>query len=405
MALSVGIVGLPNVGKSTLFNALLKKQAALAANYPFATVEPNNGMAVVPDDRLEKIARVWAENDAVGIGSKNPQGSSPSTQLRTSMPIPIQKGDAKNLPPLKPAMIEFVDIAGLVAGASKGEGLGNKFLANIRECDLICHVMRAFEDGNVVQTGKLDPVDDLDTIRTELILKDLETVEKVQGTKHKVQSIKEKKTREDVLRKVADALGQGKMANSVDYTDEEMLLLRDLHLLTMKPEIFVVNVSEEEISDNSEGKNPLTASRLSSLSRGGIRDEDVVFVSAKIEAEIAELEEDERIEFMKELGLEHSGLEMIAKAAYEKLNLISFLTVGEIESKAWTIRGGATAPEAAGVIHTDFAKRFIKAQVIGWKTFIELGGWKKAREVGKVRQEGKDYVMQDGDVVEFMIGK
>ena len=363
--LSVGIVGLPNVGKSTLFNALLKRQVALAANYPFATVDPNTGIVEVPDKRLEKLRNVVESNEGV-------------------------------VPPLKPAVIEFVDIAGLVAGASKGEGLGNKFLANIRECDLICHVLRAFEDGDVVLTGKMNPTEDLETIRTELILKDMETVERVRSTKYKVQSIKEKELRDRVMERLATCLGSGKMANSLVFDDDELEIIRDLHLLTLKPEIFVVNVSEEQLKNQ---RNEIRVKLVDEL-----KSENVVVISAKIEGEIASLDDEDQSLFMEELGIEESGVERMARAAYVKLGLISFLTAGKIECRAWTVRSGALAPEAAGVIHSDFSKKFIKAQVIGWEDFVQLGGWKKAREVGKVRMEGKEYVMRDGDVVEFMIG-
>lgn len=366
MSLSVGIVGLPNVGKSTLFNALLKRQVALAANYPFATVEPNTGMAQVPDSRLAQLAKVVKQNTNVD-------------------------------PPLKPAMIEFVDIAGLVAGASKGEGLGNKFLANIRETDLICHVLRAFEDSDVVLTGKMNPQDDLDTVRTELILKDLETVEKNQKTRIKDQ--KEKKLRDQVFPKLIKTLEDGKMANLLEFTKEELqTVVKPLSLLTLKPEIFVINVSEDQLGNVDQILDKFTTDTQ-------IGKQNIVFISAKIESELAELDIEERLEYMAELGIKISGIEQMAQVAYHKLGLISFLTAGEIECKAWTIHKGDTAPVAAGVIHTDFAKKFIKAKVLSWQEFVEFQGWKKAAEAGRVRQEGKDYQIKDGDVVEFMIGK
>ncbi len=366
MSLSVGIVGLPNVGKSTLFNALLKQQTALAANYPFATVEPNKGIAQVPDQRLEKIAQVWADNNNT------------------------------SLPPIKFASIEFIDIAGLVAGASKGEGLGNKFLANIRECDLICHVLRAFDDKDVVLTGKMNPLDDLETIRTELILKDMETVKKNQGLK--VKDKNEKQLRDSVFAKLIPALNAGKMANVIDFTNEELeVVVKPLSLLTTKPEIFTINVSEDDLNNKD---------LIIDFAKKINVDKNLIsVVSAKIESELIDLEPDERVDFLNDLGIKNSGLESMALAAYNKLDLISFLTVGEIEAKAWTIKKGMTAPQAAGVIHTDFAKHFIKAKIINWQEFVQASGWKKASELGKIRQEGKNYIMQDGDVVEFMIGK
>jgi ribosome-binding ATPase len=366
MALSVGIVGLPNVGKSTLFNALLKRQQALAANYPFATIEPNVGIVEIPDKRLKKLAQVVEQEENLNSGKI----------------------------PLKPATIEFYDIAGLVAGASKGEGLGNQFLAHIRETDLICHVLRAFADDDVVLTGKLDPTDDLQTVRTELILKDLETVEK--SKKIKARNIKEKQKIEKVLKKLEQVLSEGKMLNTVEFSDEEREIIKPMCLLTTKPELFVINVSDEEIANFD--KNNI-ADKL------GVSASDVIIICAKMEAELADFDEIEQKDYLEGYGLNKSGIERMAQAAYKKLQLISFLTVGEIEARAWTVKNGTNAQNAAGVIHTDFAKNFIKAQVIDWLLFIELGGWKKARELGKVRQEGRDYIMKDGDVVEFMIGK
>ena len=366
MALSVGIVGLPNVGKSTLFNALLKRQIALAANYPFATIEPNVGKVVVPDLRLAEIAKVTENAEKLLEGS-----------------IPI-----------KYAQIEFLDIAGLVAGASKGEGLGNKFLAHIREVDLICHVMRNFSDSEVVVTGKMDPIEDLSTIRTELILKDLETVSK--NLELRIKNIEEKKIKEKVLSKIIEVLNSGKMLNTLEFSKEEMEIIKPLCLLSIKSEIFVVNMDEEKIGRDDKKD---FAKKL------GVVENEVAYVSAKVESEMAELSDDEQKEYLSELGLAESGLERMAQVAYAKLGLISFLTVGEIEARAWQVKRGCLAPQAAGVIHTDFEKKFIKAQVIDWQNFVNLGGWKKCRELGKVRQEGKDYEIKDGEVVEFMIGK
>ena len=365
MSLSVGIVGLPNVGKSTLFNALLRKQQALAANYPFATIEPNTGIVEVPDKRLAELAGVVEKNLNLSSGS-----------------VPLRK-----------ASIEFVDIAGLVAGASKGEGLGNQFLANIRETELICHVMRAFEDGDVVLTGKLDPVEDLQTIRTELILKDIETLEKQDKALRKERS----KDLSEARDKAMAVLSSGKMISSVVWPELQKDWLDSLSLLTAKPEIFVVNVAENRISQEKE----IQQSFAKTLETNP---ENIAVISAKIEAELADLEPEDQVLFMQDLGLTESGIERMARVAYHKLGLISFLTAGEIEVRAWTIKKGASAPEAAGAIHTDFTKKFIKAEVIGWREFIEFGGWKGARDKGKARTEGREYVMKDGEVVDFKIG-
>jgi len=367
MSLSVGIVGLPNVGKSTLFNALLKRQQALAANYPFATIEPNVGIVEVPDKRLVKLAAIVEQEEKLETGSI----------------------------PLKPATIEFYDIAGLVAGASKGEGLGNQFLAHIRETDLICHVLRAFKDEDVVITGKLDPFDDLATVRMELILKDMETIEKSQKSQLRQGFAGQAKYKETV-EKVKQILDKGRMLNTETWDETELELLQHFFFLTLKPEIFAINISDEDIPNLSPDN---FAKKL------GVNASDLIIISAKMEAELSELSESEQKEYLAEYGLSYSGIERIAALAYKKLGLISFLTVGKIESRAWTIPGGTNAQMAAGVIHTDFVKKFIKANVIGWQEFVNLGGWKKARELGKVRQEGRDYVVKDGDVVEFMIGK
>ncbi len=366
MALSVGIVGLPNVGKSTLFNALLKRQQALAANYPFATIEPNVGIVEVSDSRLVKLAEVIEREEKLEPHSV----------------------------PLKPATIEFYDIAGLVAGASKGEGLGNQFLAHIRETDLICHVLRAFTDADVVITGKMDPVEDLATVRTELILKDMETLEKAK--KMKAKDLKEKLKIEETLTKVDQIFARGDMLNTVKLTDDELEIVQPLCFLTLKPEIYAVNVSDEELP---------YADPNSIAQKLGINPSNLIIISAKMEAELAELTENEQKEYLDSYGLLLSGIERTAALAYAKLGLISFLTCGAIESRAWTIKQGTDAQHAAGAIHTDFIKKFIKANVIDWQEFVSLGGWKKAREVGKVRQEGRDYIVRDGDVVEFMIGR
>ena len=334
MNLKVGIVGLPNAGKSTLFNALLKKQVAQMANYPFTTIEPNVGVVPVPDERLLKLAKITKEEEKMD-----------------------------KLPPLVPAVVEFVDIAGLVKGASQGEGLGNKFLSHIREVDLVAHVLREFEDASVVHVaGNVDPARDKDIIQTELLLADLQTLTKI-------------KTQNAVTKKLMDALNRGTPAREVSLSDEEKRAARDFQLLSAKPVLLVYNVDEQHVNDSA----PLR-------------------ICAKTEAELAELSQEEQKAYLKELGLEASGLDRLIQKAYEMLGLISFLTCGVIEVRAWTITRGMKAPQAAGVIHTDFEKKFIKADVVSFPEFI---GWRKGREEGKVRSEGREYVIKDGDVVEF----
>lgn len=385
MSLSVGIVGLPNVGKSTLFNALLKKQQALAANYPFATIEPNTGIVEVPDKRLHFLAETVAVPSSIE-SIQDPQQLLESTYI-------FQNQD--KWPPIKPATIEFVDIAGLVAGASKGEGLGNQFLANIRETDLICHVLRAFEDSDVVLTGQMNPVDDLATVRTELIIKDIETLEKQEKTLRQLRQATITATRDKAL----SILSAGQMVSSHDWNQTQKEWLDTLHLLTAKPEIFVINIGENQLA--VETMQHLKSTFADDLN---VADVDIVIVSAKVEAELAQLSREEQTEYLKELGLNTSGLERMAETAYSKLDLMSFLTAGEKEVKAWTISSDTSAPQAAGTIHTDFEKKFIKAEVIDWSLFVSCGGWREARVQGKVRTEGKEYVMQDGDVVDFKIG-
>lgn len=354
MSLKIGIVGLPNAGKSTLFNALLKKQAALAANYPFATIEPNIGVVPVPDERLERLADI------------------------------VEKTEGKR-PPINPATVEFVDIAGLVAGASEGQGLGNKFLSHIREVNIICHVTRYFQDPDVVHVaGDVDPDRDKGIIETELILADLQTLHK----QHETRGTKDKRLirKWELIQSLKIALEDGRTVRDIIPDDEDREILNDLNLLTMKPVIFVRNIGEDQKIDATSIK------------------ENEVIISAKTESELSSLSPDEQKEYLKELGWDRSGLDRLIQTAYKALGLISFLTCGIIESRAWTIRKGSLAPQAAGTIHTDFEKKFIKADVINWQDFFSLGGWVKAREVGKVRMEGRDYVMQDGDVVEFKVG-
>lgn len=359
MNLSVGIVGLPNVGKSTLFNALLKKQQALAANYPFATIEPNVGIVPVPDDRLNDLANITKEEEGM-----------------------------TNLPPIKPAMVEFVDIAGLVKGASVGEGLGNKFLSHIREVKVIAHVVRAFEDEDVIREGSHGVKEDYSTIQTELLLSDLQTIANVKL-----------KTKNKIVDKIEENLNKGIPVSALTFNDEEMELVNALSLLSAKPQIIVLNVAE---SDYIEDKFQSIISKYSEVLESK---DPFVVVSAKIESELADLGEEDAKGYLKELGVEKSGLERLINKSYEKLGLMSFLTCGEKEVRAWTIKIGSTAVEAAGEIHTDFMDKFIKAEVVPYKDFAECNGWKGSREKGKAGLHGKDYIMKDGDVVEFKIGR
>ncbi len=398
MSLSIGIVGLPNVGKSTLFNALLKKQSSFAeasagqvgsggaarvGNFPFTTIEPNVGVVPVPDYRLERLAQIVQESDSHGLK-----------------------------PPIVPAVVQFVDIAGLVKGAAEGEGLGNKFLSHIREADAICQVVRYFKDSNVVRSdsstdahstshstvssdriGSGRAKSDYEVVNTELILADLQTLENQKEPK-------KNPTKEDLLRwnasqKLKTALNQGKLAKDVELHEDEKEAAKSLQLLTMKPMFIVANVDEEALKENFP--------------------EDTIAVSAKIESELSELSEDEQKEYLKDLGIEESGLERIITEGYKILNLISFLTApssakasegqgGKWEVRAWTVRRGSTSLMASGTIHTDFMKKFIKAEVVSFEDFVQFNGWKGAREHGKDRLEGKEYIVKDGDVVEFKIG-
>ena len=388
MNLSISIVGLPNVGKSTLFNALLKKQQALAANYPFATIEPNVGIVPVPDSRLEKLADIVERDSSASLGMTK-------------------------RPPIKPATVEFYDIAGLVKGASEGEGLGNKFLSHIRETKIISHVVRAFEDPDVIKEGAVDPKSDYEVINAELILADLATAENAQSKVKKFTTDSEK----SAIKKLIDGLNSGKPAREIEFEKEEQDFINNLFLLSSKPEIVVLNVSEADYNPTgidritnkySELLFPVTANEARQsqeiASSHASRNDNIVVICAKIESELSELSTEEQMEYLKDLGLESSGLERLIQKAYETLGLISFLTAGEKEVRAWTIRKGSTAPEAAGEIHTDFTKKFIKAEVVGFDDFVINNGWKGAREKGKARLEGKEYVMKDGDIVEFKIG-
>lgn len=348
MKLSVGIVGLPNVGKSTLFNALLQKQQALAANFPFATVEPNVGVVPVKDERLQELAKI--------VGTER----------------------------IVPATVKFVDIAGLVKGASKGEGLGNRFLAHIREVSVLVHVLRYFRDEGVVRTGSGDWREDYETVETELQLADLESIEK-----------KKSEEQGKVIARIRESLEKGISAREVGLSEEEREEAGGLFLLTMKPVIVVVNVGEDDLGQVREIREQVSE-------KLGVSRERVLVLAAKVEAELAEFAEKEREEYLQELGMEMSGLDWLIKTAYETLGLQSFLTAGEKEVRAWTIRKGTTARKAAGVIHSDFERNFIAAKVCRYADFVKFGGWKGAAEAGKVRREGRDYVMGKEDVVEFV---
>ncbi|MBO7658533.1 MAG: redox-regulated ATPase YchF [Clostridia bacterium] len=361
--MKLGIVGLPNVGKSTLFNALTGTEGAECANYPFCTIDPNVGIVPVPDERLDVLAKMY-----------NPEKITPAT-------------------------IEFVDIAGLVKGASRGEGLGNKFLANIRESDAVIHVVRCFDDENIIHVdGKVDPVRDVETIELELIFSDIELIERRIERTGRASKSGDKKLLAEVklLEKLKEHLEQGKTVNSMDLNEEEKAYADSLFLLTSKPVIYAANISENDLADPMS--NPYVASLKEIADRENAQ---MIAVCSKLEEDLGQLDAEERSAFLSELGVESSGLDKLVKASYSLLGLISFLTAGPKEVRAWTIKKNTKAPQAAGKIHSDFERGFIRAEIVAYNDLIESETYAKARERGLVRSEGKDYVMQDGDVTLF----
>ena len=359
--MKLGIVGLPNVGKSTLFNSITKAGAE-CANYPFCTIEPNVGVVPVPDERLDVLANMY-----------HPQK-------------------------VTHAVIEFVDIAGLVKGASKGEGLGNKFLSHIRETDAICEVVRCFEDSNIVHVdGSINPVRDIETINLELIFADMETVNKrLDKAKKNLKAYKKYQEEIDLLEKIKENLENGISARAIDFNEDEQALVKDMFLLTTKPILYIANVSEEQLSDAENDQMVKKVKEYAEKEKA-----EVIPLCVKVEEELSGLEDKDKKEMLEMLGLEESGLDKVIKKSYDLLGLMSFLTAGEPEVRAWTIKKGTKAPQAAGKIHSDIERGFIKAEVVSFKDLVEQGSMVSAREKGLVRSEGKEYIMQDGDIVLF----